>query len=97
MVQGGRSGQIDLTGSIYLQLALATKSNTYVGERTHEAKGLGLSRIDAAVDRAEEEVGAIAETDLGIFNAIGHARETAKIGNGHGAVRRVTADRMVVY
>ncbi len=45
-------------------LMLSSQSNTHTGERALEAQRFGFARVDAPVDCAEEEVGAIAEAEL---------------------------------
>jgi hypothetical protein len=76
-----------MTGAIHTwrlcveESALHSPSNTdtQIGERSEEAAVLGLVGVDAAVHRAKELVGAIAEADFGVAVFHRQADERAEI------------------
>src|SRR6185437_311503 len=57
--------------------------------RGRRIRGLGVPRVDAGIDRAEEEVGTVTETYLRIALAQRQARERAEIGRGDGTGARI--------
>jgi hypothetical protein len=78
--RSGFAGELVLEPVIY-QSVLIPKSDADRGERAEEAAVFVFPRINATIDGAEEEIGAIAERHFRIGIAQRDARKAAKIWN----------------
>lgn len=66
-------------------LFLSAHTNADRGEGAEETDIAGVARVYPTVHRTEEEIGAVAKTDLGIGAAESEIGETADIGYDDGA------------
>jgi len=73
-----------------VEVLLSANPDANASERTVKARRFGFSRIDAAVDRSEEEIGAIAHADFEILDAVGRTREATDVGHRDGTDSVVT-------